>query len=126
MFSFCLEISMPHGEWKWRTYHHHTQFGKGAVTWASAWDLHEKDPTIVLYKAVFKSLRGGDHNPFRQNQMAKLYLFPDDQVPKHIMENICDQIRQINPIPKIKDKIDPNELKEFPKIIDYPEDYVLK
>ncbi|XP_015788299.1 39S ribosomal protein L13, mitochondrial [Tetranychus urticae] len=119
------EISMPVGEWKWRTYYHHTNYGKGAVTWASAWDLHHKDPTIVFYKAVYKSLRGGEHNPFRADQMAKLYLYPDDKVPEHIMENVCDQIRQLNPIPTILDKVDAKEHQDFPKLIDYPDDHVL-
>lgn len=40
------EIALPGDEWKKRVYFHHTGYPGGA-TWTLAWELHEKDPTMV-------------------------------------------------------------------------------
>lgn len=40
------EIALPGEEWKKRAYFHHTGYPGGA-TWTLAWELHEKDPTMV-------------------------------------------------------------------------------
>lgn len=39
-------IALPGSEWRWRAYFHHTGYPGGA-TWTMAWELHEKDPTMV-------------------------------------------------------------------------------
>ena len=40
------EIALPGDEWKKRAYFHHTGFPGGA-SWTLAWELHQKDPTLV-------------------------------------------------------------------------------
>lgn len=40
------EIALPGDEWKKRAYFHHTGYAGGA-SWTLAWQLHEKDPTMV-------------------------------------------------------------------------------
>lgn len=103
-------------------YSHHSQYAKGQ-TWGVAYDMHLKDPTILLYKAVYKAI----HNvPLRRTLMARLYIFPDGNVPEHIMANICDQIRQVNPVYKSLESFTKEEIDTFPKITDYPEDFVIK
>lgn len=40
------KISFPGEEWRRRVYFHHTGYSRGA-SWTPAWELHEKDPTMV-------------------------------------------------------------------------------
>ena len=40
------EVALRGDEWKKRVYFHHTGYPKGA-SWTLAWQLHEKDPTMV-------------------------------------------------------------------------------
>jgi hypothetical protein len=42
------------------------------------------------------------------------------------MRNISDQIRQLRPIHKKITQFSDEELKKFPKIFDYPENYAIK
>lgn len=116
------DIALPGDEWKKRVYFHHTGYPGGA-TWTLAWELHEKDPTMVLRKAIYNHMDGTLQ---RRYTMQRLHLFPDENVPSNLMGNVSNQIPQIRPMPKRLDHYSEQEVKEFPKIIDYPEDYVLK
>jgi len=40
------DIALPGDEWRQRVYFHHTGYPGGA-TWTLAWELHDKDPTMV-------------------------------------------------------------------------------
>lgn len=40
------EIALPGDDWRKRAYFHHTGYPGGA-SWTLAWELHEKDPTLV-------------------------------------------------------------------------------
>ncbi|RWS15667.1 putative ribosomal protein L13-like protein [Dinothrombium tinctorium] len=121
------KVSMPVDEWKWRMYSHHSRYG-GGQTWAAAHELHSKDPTIVLYKAVYKEVGSAPRavNLIRSPTMARLHLFPDACIPPEIKANICDQIRQVQPVLKSLKDYSEEEVEKFPKIVDYPEDYVVK
>ncbi|KAJ8937315.1 hypothetical protein NQ314_011954 [Rhamnusium bicolor] len=114
------EIALPGDEWKKRVYFHHTGYPGGA-TWTLAWDLHSKDPTMV--PAVYNSMDG---NLKRRYTMERLHIFPDSNVPKDLMANVSNQIRQIRPMPKRLDHYPEQQVKEFPKVIDYPKDYVVR
>lgn len=113
---------MPHGEWRWRMYYHHSLYAKGR-TWASAYELHLRDPTIVMYKAVYKSI--GNIGLPRKTLMARCHLFPDDKVPPQLMRNVCDQIRQVQEVPLKLEDYTQDQIREFPKLIDLPEDYAI-
>lgn len=127
------QLSLPDDEWRWRMYYHHTRYARGR-TWAAAYELHLNDPTIVLYKACSKLCRANavedDMETINRSSMARLYmnklhLYPDDKVPAEIMENILDQIQGVNPIFKSIEDYSPEERSKFPKITDYPDDYVI-
>lgn len=49
----CGEVAMPGVEWEKRVYFHHTGYAKGA-SWTLAWELHQKDPTMVIIMLYFK------------------------------------------------------------------------
>lgn len=40
------QIAFPGDEWRRRAYFHHTGYSGGA-SWTPAWELHEKDSTMV-------------------------------------------------------------------------------
>uniref|UniRef100_A0A1B0DH47 Uncharacterized protein n=1 Tax=Phlebotomus papatasi TaxID=29031 RepID=A0A1B0DH47_PHLPP len=116
------EIALPGNEWQKRAYFHHTGYPGGA-TWTLAWELHEKDPTMIVKKAVYNAMRG---NLQRRYTMQRLHLFPDDKVPEDILANVSNQIPSLRKVPERLDKMDPDTVKTFPKIMDWPDDYILK
>lgn len=62
----------------------------------------------------------------RRTTMQRLHIFPDDNVPKEILENVSNQIRQIRDVPKQLDSYSEEEREKFPKLVDYPKDYILR
>ena len=46
------EIALRGDEWKKRVYFHHTGYPGGA-SWTLAWELHEKDPTMVCIFCLY-------------------------------------------------------------------------
>lgn len=62
----------------------------------------------------------------RRYTMQRLHLFPDDKVPESLLKNVSNQIQQLRPIPKRLDHYSEEEVKQFPKIIDLPKDYIVK
>ncbi|XP_050305802.1 39S ribosomal protein L13, mitochondrial [Anthonomus grandis grandis] len=116
------DIALRGDEWKKRTYFHHTGYPGGA-TWTLAWELHSKDPTMILKKAVYNSMDG---NLQRRYTMERLHIFPDANVPNNLLVNVTNQIRQLRQKPKRLDHYTEEEVKTCPKIIDYPNDYIVK
>lgn len=77
----------------------------------------------IVKKAVYRNLGG---NLQRRHTMQRLHIFPDGNVPEDIMKNISNQIRPQRQPPKRLDEYSEEERRKFPKIIDYPKDYVLR
>lgn len=113
---------MPGDEWKKRVYFHHTGFAGGA-TWTLAWELHRADPKQIMHKAVYNAMKG---NLQRRYTMQRLHLFADENVPVDLLSNVSSQLRQTRMVPKRLDHIDAAEVAKFPKIMDFPDDYVLR
>lgn len=116
------DIALPGSEWTKRVYFHHTGYPGGA-SWTLAWELHTKDKTMIMKKAVYSAMRG---NLQRRHVMQRLHLFPDDQVPEEILANVSGQIRQPRVVPVRLDHIDKETLENFPQIMDYPKNYVMR
>ncbi|CAH1108668.1 unnamed protein product [Psylliodes chrysocephalus] len=116
------DIALPGDEWKKRVYFHHTGYPGGA-SWTLAWELHKKDPTLVLKKAVYNSMDG---NLQRRYTMERLHIFPDANVPSNLLSNISNQIKQLRPKPKRLDEYTEKEIQEFPKLIDLPKNHILR
>ncbi|KAK6179640.1 hypothetical protein SNE40_011954 [Patella caerulea] len=115
------DISMKNEYWrKWR-FHHHTGY-PGGYSQTSAWRLHDLDDTKILHKAVYSRLPG---NLLRRRMMRRLHLFPDTEVPDDILQNVTDQIRQVQLIPKPIHKYSKEDIDNFPKLFDWPEEYVI-
>ncbi|KAF7284360.1 mitochondrial ribosomal protein L13 [Rhynchophorus ferrugineus] len=116
------EIALPGDEWKKRVYFHHTGYPGGA-SWTLAWELHTKDPTMILKKAIYNSMDG---NLQRRHTMQRLHIFPDANVPKSLLDNVSNQIRQLRPVPTRLDRYTAEEVASYPKLIDYPKDYIIR
>ncbi|CAC5399130.1 RP-L13 [Mytilus coruscus] len=110
-------VAMRDDRWRKFTYPHHTGYA-GGFSRASAWRLHDMDPTKVMHKAVYQRIKG---NLLRPNIMRRLHLFPDDNVPDEIMANISDQIQQIQIVPKRLEDYSQLEKENFPQIFEWPE-----
>lgn len=76
-----------------------------------------------MKKAIYNSMDG---NLQRRYTMKRLHIYPDANVPKEILANVSNQIRQLRPVPKRLDEYKDKEIEEYPKLIDYPKDYVLR
>jgi large subunit ribosomal protein L13 len=76
-----------------------------------------------MKKAIYNAMDG---NLQRRHTMQRLHIYPDDNVPEKIMQNITNQIRQLRPVPKRLDHFAPEEVHSFPKVMDWPKDYILR
>lgn len=77
----------------------------------------------IVKKAVYNAMKGTLQ---RRHTMERLHLFPDNKVPDDVMANITSQIKQLRVVPTRLDHIDEETVKKFPKIMDYPDDYVIR
>ena len=76
-----------------------------------------------MRKAVYKSMAG---NLTRRTCMERLHIFPDSEIPQEILKTISGQIRPIRPVPKPLQEYSEEEIKSFPKVFDYPNDYIIR
>jgi len=105
----------------WRTFKHfnHTKYA-GGFSRISAWRVHEEDPTRVLEKACYQRLSG---LKMKKTLMARLHLFPDEDVPEDILKNVSGQIEQVQVVPKRLEDYSQEEIESFPRLFEWPEDH---
>ncbi|XP_067936374.1 large ribosomal subunit protein uL13m-like [Watersipora subatra] len=112
-------ISMP--DRFWRAWRHMKHLGyAGSFTSERAWQVHRKDPTQILRKQIYSTLTG---NLLRKGLMARLHIYPEQDVPDHIMNNVSNQIRQVMPVPKTLDEYTTEEMENFPLLFEWPKGY---
>ena len=78
-------IALLGREWQYRVYYHHTGYpaafkhmgAKNGKLWIPAWQLHERDPTLILWKAVYNNM---ENTMMRKNYIARLHIFPEAEV----------------------------------------------
>ncbi|XP_058804658.1 large ribosomal subunit protein uL13m [Phymastichus coffea] len=116
------DIALKGNEWEMRVYFHHNTYHRGA-SWTKAWELHKKDPTMIMEKAVYRAL--GNNIP-RRYHMQRLHIYYNDQIPEKIKQNIGNQIKQLRPVPQRLDHISQDDIENFPQILKLPQTYVLR
>jgi len=116
------EIALRGDEWKKRAYFHHTGYPGGA-SWTLAWELHQKDPTMIMRKAIYSSIK---NNLTRRTVMERLHIFPGSEIPDDIRGNISGQIKPLKPVPKPLQEYSQEEIDSYPKVFDYPKDYIVR
>ena len=78
-------IALLGREWQYRVYYHHTGYPASfkhmgrhnGKLWIPAWQLHDRDPTLILWKAVYNNM---ENNIMRKNNIARLHIFPEEEV----------------------------------------------
>jgi len=115
------EIAMEGDLWRTFKHFHHTGY-PGGFSETRAYKVHDVDPTRILYKAVYNSMKG---TLLRRPRMAKLHLYPDENVPEDILRNISGEIQQVMPVPIRLDEYSQEERNKFPRLFDWPEDYII-
>jgi len=115
------EIAMEGDLWRTFKHFHHSGY-PGGFSETRAYKVHDVDPTRILYKAVYHSMKG---TLLRRPRMAKLHLYPDENVPEDILRNISGEIQQVMPVPKRLDEYSQEERNKFPRLFDWPEDYII-
>lgn len=73
--------------------------------------------------AVYGAMK---NNLQRRYVMCRLHLVPDDQIPEEIHKKISNQLRTARHVPIRIDEYDEETIKNFPKIMDFPKQYVIK
>lgn len=76
-----------------------------------------------MEKAVYNSMKG---NLQRRYTMQRLHLFPNGTVPEDVMSNVTNQLKQARIVPTRLDHIDPATVEKYPKVMNWPKDYVLR
>merc|ERR1712112_667104 len=123
------EVSLLGREWQYRVYYHHTGYPAafkhmGRINgkpWIPAWQLHDRDPTLILWKAVYNNM---ENNMMRKNNIARLHIFPEDEVPEDILSNVTAQIPQLRAVPKTLNEYSEGEKENFPHVFTSSEDFV--
>ncbi|CAH8531223.1 unnamed protein product [Schistosoma guineensis] len=107
--------------WKRFLYTTHTRFPVNRVE-ETMEEVHRRDPTEVIRLEIKAVLR---NNESRKYQLSRLHIYPDniETIPKDIIANISGVIPQVMKVPKRLDEYSAEELNEFPKLFDWPEDF---
>ena len=58
--------------------------------------------------------------------MERLHIYPDSEIPADIKSNINGQIIPLRPVPKRLSEYSAEEVASFPKVYDYPKDYIIR
>ena len=77
----------------------------------------------ILRKAIYSSITS---NLTRRTCMERLHIYPGSEIPENIKSNINGQIRPLRPVPKPLQQYSQQEIDLFPKIFDYPKDYIVR
>ncbi|KAF8563210.1 hypothetical protein P879_10139 [Paragonimus westermani] len=107
--------------WKRFLYPSYTRFGVFRRD-ETMEELHMRDPTEVIRREIRVNL------PYCRSRLywlARLHLYPDgiETVPDEIVGNLSGVLKRVMPVPKRLDEYSQEELDDFPKLFDWPQDY---
>jgi len=87
--------------------------------------VHDQDPCKLTERYIHKAFGGDLRGMWRRRiRKARLLVYPDENVPEEIMNNISHQIRQHKIVPKKLEDYSIEEIEGFPKLLDLPDDFV--
>ncbi|KYN35042.1 39S ribosomal protein L13, mitochondrial [Trachymyrmex septentrionalis] len=79
--------------------------------------------TPIVEKAVYRAL---PKSLMRRHTMQRLHIFPDEKIPEDMLKNISNQIKQLRIVPVRLNHIPRTEVDNFPQLLRYPKNYILK
>ena len=97
-------------KWKNKLYRHHTGY-PGGLKSITARELHKRDATRILWRAVYGML---PKNNLRPIWMNRLFLFEDNEHP--YAENIFAKLEGPAPLPKRLEEFTVEEIENYPKL----------
>ena len=103
-------IILTGSKWKKKLYRHHTGYPGGLKAF-TARDLHERDATRILWRAVYGML---PKNNLRPIWMKRLHLFEESEHP--FAENIFAKLEGPAPLPKRLEEFTLEEIENYPKL----------
>ena len=104
------EIVLTGRKWDQKLYRHHTGYPGGLVE-TLAKNVHKKDQTLILWRAVNGML---PKNSLRKARMKRLYLFEGEDHP--FAANIFAKLEGPSRIPKRLSEYSVEEIENYPKI----------
>jgi len=63
---------------------------------------------------------------FRKNNMARLHVYPGEEVPEEILANVTSQIPSVRPVPRKLSDYSEEERRDFPKVFEHKEQFLQK
>lgn len=89
------------------------------------WTMNQTEFCLlqIVKKAVYSSIAS---NLTRRTYMERLHIYPGSEIPEDVKQNLSGQIRPIRPVPKPLQEYSEEEIQTYPKLFDYPKDYVLR
>ena len=89
-------IALLGREWQYRVYYHHTGYpaafkhmgAKNGKLWIPAWQLHERDPTLILWKAVYNNMENTMAGKLKKAGGEFKYF--TDKMGEHLREMVTD------------------------------------
>lgn len=114
------EIALSGNKWEQKTYHSNTGRKKGRLMMTAA-QVHELDNTWIVRRSIYRQL---PNHLIRRTLFARLHVFPDENVPDSIMENVSAIIPQPRRVPKTIDDYTEEEIKAFPRLFDWSSDFL--
>lgn len=56
--------------------------------------------------------------------MKRLHLYDEENVPEEILKNVSNQIQQLRNVPRKLSSYSKEEIRQYPKLLDYPLDFM--
>ncbi|CAF0891509.1 unnamed protein product [Didymodactylos carnosus] len=114
-------VSLKNDSWRTEAFHHRRDYARTKYD-IPLFKLHEIDPTKIVHLCVKNCI---PMDGARRFEMARLFTFPDADIPVNFMRNVCDQIRGSRVIPRRLDELKADDIKNFPYLFKWPKELVL-
>ncbi|CAF4275830.1 unnamed protein product, partial [Adineta steineri] len=114
-------IALRNDAWRAEALHIRREYAKTRYD-IPLFKLHELDPTKVLHLCTLNCM---PRDSGRRYDLARLYTFPDDAVPSHLIRNVSDQIRGSRTTPQRLDDLTPDDIEKFPQMFKWPKELVV-
>jgi len=79
-----------------------------------AWKVHQLDPTWIVKRLTYRRL--SKVSEYRQSLFTCLHVFPDEEIPDELRENIGNVITPPRRLPKGISDYTQEEIDNFPKV----------
>jgi len=117
------KIAYSGNKWEQKTFHSYTGRPKGRLA-LQAYKIHEMDPTWIVRRMVYRNLSNTAFK--RRNMFARLHVFPDEELPQDILDNLSFVIPPPRLVPKGIDDYTQEEIDNFPRVWQPADDFLIR